>query len=288
VDYLEQNTTPTVRFTYSINGVATDPSPDTATVTISRADGTVLHTNASTVDGGTGIFSYTLSAGDTSLLDRLRLQWHIGTQTFTTYAEIVGGFYFTVAEALALPELTGKSAIEIAAVRTLAEQAFEDAAGVAFVPRYERVQVTPGSGALIGLPKSPVRAIRDVSEVTSLGASPVTVTLSEVGYTTEGIYRPNGWTVVPHGVTVGYEFGRDCPPERVKRAVLLLAKNWLIDGPIDDRATGIPTDGGIITLSTPGQRGVVFGLPEVEAALEQYSLIPVLREQRPRRAAGAC
>jgi hypothetical protein len=59
VDSVEQNTTPTVSFTYAQDGVAVNPSPDSATVTVTRADGTALHTNAATTDGGTGIFRYT-------------------------------------------------------------------------------------------------------------------------------------------------------------------------------------------------------------------------------------
>jgi hypothetical protein len=139
LDAVETNTTPLVSFTYAVDGVATDPVPDSATVTITRADGTVLHTNAATTNAGTGVFTYSLSVSDTSLLDVLTLEWHIGTQTFTTKIEVQGGFYFTISEALAIRDLVGKSPSEIAAVRTLAEQAFEDAAGVAFVPRYERV-----------------------------------------------------------------------------------------------------------------------------------------------------
>jgi hypothetical protein len=115
VDSVEQNTTPTVSFTYAEDGVAVNPSPDSATVTVTRADGTALHTNAATTDGGTGIFRYVLSASDTSLLDTLTLEWHIGTQTFTTTVQVQGGFYFTIAEAKALTELASKSAAEIAA-----------------------------------------------------------------------------------------------------------------------------------------------------------------------------
>jgi hypothetical protein len=271
-----QNTAPTISESWYEDGNLVDPG--VVTIGIARDDGTVVVAAGTATDGtGAAARSYDLALANTAALGGLTATWVSPTKgTLTTRIEVVGGFYFTISEALAIPDLADKTPSEIAAVRTLAEQAFEDAAGVAFVPRYERVDVTPTRDALIGLPKSPVRAIHDVTEVTSLGGSAVTVPLSAVGYTTDGIYRPGGWTVVPHGVTVGYEYGRDFPPERVKRAVLLLAKNWLIDGPIDDRATGISAGeaGGVITLATPGIRGVSFGIPEVEAALEQYALIP--------------
>jgi hypothetical protein len=178
VDSVEQNTTPTVSFTYAEDGTPVNPSPDSATVTVTRADGTALHTNAATTDGGTGIFRYVLSASDTSLLDTLTLEWHIGTQTFTTTVQVQGGFYFTIAEALALPELASKSAAEIAAARTLAEQAFEHATGYAFVPRYTRQTLSAVHGTVLRLPKRPLRSIRAISETTSLGGTPTTLTTS--------------------------------------------------------------------------------------------------------------
>jgi hypothetical protein len=272
VDSVEQNTTPTVSFTYAQDGVAVNPSPDSATVTVTRADGTALHTNAATTDGGTGIFRYALSASDTSLLDTLTLEWLIGTQTFTTTVQVQGGFYFTIAEAKALTELASKSAAEIAAGRTLAEQAFEHATGYTFVPRYTRQTLSAVHGTVLRLPKRPLRSIRAISETTSIGGTPTTLTTTDYAATEDGIYRPATWTPGPNNVVVGYEYGADEPPERVKRAVLLLAKTWLTTGPIDDRATGIPTEGGTIPLLTPGIRGSTFGIPEVDAVVEQYGI----------------
>jgi hypothetical protein len=272
VDSVEQNTTPTVSFTYAQDGVAVNPSPDSATVTVTRADGTALHTNAATTDGGTGIFRYDLSASDTSLLDTLTLEWHIGTQTFTTTVQVQGGFYFTIAEAKALTELASKSAADIAATRTAAEQAFEHATGYAFVPRYARQTLSAVHGTVLRLPKRPLRSIRAISETLGIGGTPTTLTTTDYAATADGIYRPGTWTPGPNNVVVGYEYGADEPPERVKRAVLLLAKNWLTKGPIDDRATGVPTEGGTIPLLTPGVRGSTFGIPEVDAVVEQYGV----------------
>jgi hypothetical protein len=272
VDSVEQNTTPTVSFTYAQDGVAVNPSPDSATVTVTRADGTALHTNAATTDGGTGIFRYALSASDTSLLDTLTFSWLIGTQTFTTTVQVQGSFYFTIAEAKALTELASKSAAEIAAGRTLAEQAFEHATGYTFVPRYTRQTLSAVHGTVLRLPKRPLRSIRAISETTSIGGTPTTLTTTDYAATADGIYRPATWTPGPNNVVVGYEYGADEPPERVKRAVLLLAKTWLTTGPIDDRATGIPTEGGTIPLLTPGIRGSTFGIPEVDAVVEQYGI----------------
>jgi hypothetical protein len=127
--------------------------------------------------------------------------------------------------AKALPELASKSAAEIAAGRTLAEQAFEHATGYTFVPRYTRQTLSAVHGTVLRLPKRPLRSIRAISETTSLGGTPTTLTTTDYAATEDGVYRPATWTPGPNNVVVGYEYGADEPPERVKRAVLLLAKN---------------------------------------------------------------
>lgn len=271
-----RNVDSTITYHYSVDGVDTDPSPDSATVTITRADGTVVDTDAATNNAGTGIFTYDLAAADAADLDTLTFAWEIDGQVFETVVEVVGGFYFSIAQALALTELEDFSAAEIATARTLAEQAFEDAARVAFVPRYAYERVSAQRGQLLSLPRFPLRVVRSVTEITSFGGDPADVDASGYSATEEGIYRLYGWTPGPKNVTVGYEYGYDRPPELVARAVLILAKNWLIEGPITDRATAISAgpDGGTITLLTPGVRGVVFGIPVVDSALEQYGRKP--------------
>lgn len=276
MERVQQGLATTVYFTFEAGGTAVNPVPDSATLRILRADGTELLASTPATEAGTGRFSYTLSPTQTALLDHLRLEWTAtlgGTaQTIATTVEVVGGFYFTISEAKALEELSTKSAEDIAHGRTLAEEAFEQACGYAFVPRYARTTFSAGFNSILPLSRKPLRTIRAVSEVSSLGGDPSDVSLSDLALTTSGLYRSGGWLAGPNNVTVGYEYGADEPPERVKRAVLLLAKTWLTTGPIDDRATGIPTENGTITLLTPGIRGTVFGIPEVDAVVEQYGI----------------
>jgi hypothetical protein len=73
-------------------------------------------------------------------------------------------------------------------------------------------------------------------------------------------------------VTIGYEHGHPVTPERVKRAAIRLAKRWLVEGPVDDRATTFSNDDGTYSLVTPGRRGEFFDLPEVNAVVQQYGL----------------
>lgn len=276
------NTPPTISETWYEDGVAADPG--SVTVTITRADGSVLVSRATASGIGAGPRSFALTTVHTAQLDRLTVQWVSPTLgTLTSVVEIVGGFYFPVADALAISELAEETPAAIASARALAEQSFEEATGVAFVPRYARVKVSATLDSLLPLPFLPVRSVRDVSMANYPGGAALTISTALVRPTPTGLYYQAGWGYYGGGIgsgwipgarniTVGYEYGRDEPPARVSRAVLLLAKTWLTKGPIDDRATSIAVDGGSISLMTPGLKGVTFGIPEVDATVEAYKV----------------
>lgn len=161
--------------------------------------------------------------------------------------------------------------------RELAEQAFEDACQRAFVPRtatetivedrgnrwlqytrYDANYATPGRY----LGHSDVRRI--------LSATDSTNTPVDLG----GVQLDSGWVygLSAYGsVTITYEYGADQPPLRVKQAVMSLAREWMVSGPVTDRQTGIPVEGGgTISLAVPGGRYGTFGIPEVDATVQQY------------------
>lgn len=270
MDRIAQNVSSTLSQTFYVNGVATDPVPDTATVTITRDDGTAIVTGAATSQGaGPGEFTYTLSPAQTATLDILTVAWTATiagfAQTVTDTVEVVGGFLFSLAQARALPPLNDTTTYptsKIAEYRTLAEQAFEDACGVAFVPRYRR-QTFYSHTARSSVSLSPqVRVFRSAeSDGTTLVATDVDLDPVGVAY--------YGWS--GQG-SIAYEHGYDRPPEPVSRAVLLLAKTWLVKGPLDDRTTQMATEDGPINIAVPGLRGSYFGIPSVDAAVEQYGI----------------
>lgn len=77
-----------------------------------------------------------------------------------------------------------------------------------------------------------------------------------------------GWDG-PLSVTVTH--GWDAPPRRIKEAAMILTYQRAITGPIDDRAIGrVTPEGSILNLATPGMRGAVTGIPEVDAAIRQF------------------
>lgn len=277
MDRVLQGAASTISATFYLDGVATDPTPDSATVHITRSDGTdVVAAGTAGTGAGTGKFTYALLPAHTALLDTLTVRWTtVNLGSITTTVEVVGGFLFAISEARALKPLdntTDYPAAKIAEYRTLAEDAFEEACGVAFVPRYTRETVeTPASGSLVTRwPR--VRAIRAASvDGDALTVDDLT---GVIGDRYGVVHRDAVWggTSTYTQTVVGYEHGFDRPPPRVSRAVLLLAKAWLVRGPVDERTTSMSTDEGTFSLATPGLRGSVFGIPEVDQVVSEYRM----------------
>src|SRR2546421_1634830 len=165
MDRVLQNTAAVIQNTFYVDGVPTDATA--VTVTITRDDGTILVNAGATVHGTTGVYTYTLTTAHTGLLDSLTAAW-TGTiggvaQTVKTYVEIVGGFLFSIADARArstLADTVTYPTANIVAARTWAETEIQNACGISFVPRYAS-EVLNGSGSQRLDPKWPrVRALR--------------------------------------------------------------------------------------------------------------------------------
>lgn len=177
-----------------------------------------------------------------------------------------GTSYFTVAELrtrFSDGDLDDYSDAQIQDAIDLAVESYEREAGIAFVPRQATATITELADArTIRLPRRPVRSI-----TTATGATTGEIDVSEARIKGRLVTLPAAW---PSGedIEVVYQHGRDAPPLRTIRATQLLARTWLINGPVDHRATQIAAaGGGVINLSTPGKFGAVFGIPEVDAAL---------------------
>jgi hypothetical protein len=265
-----QNSGATITATFEVDDVATDPAPDTATVTITRSDGTVLATDGVTNNIGVGEFSYTLTPTQTSVLDTLTATWKATIDdvdhVVTSRVEVAGGFLFSLPEARDMDPLNDATTYPTAMVRryrTLAEQALEDLCNVAFVPRYTVETVTGGPDFLTSKPK--VRAIRSVS-IDGVDRSDMFAS----NFQATGRVESSVATARQMTAQIGYEHGYDEPPLRVRQAALLLAKNWMVRGPLDDRVTALQTQDGIFPMMTPGVRGSLTEIPEVEAVIQIY------------------
>ena len=179
--------------------------------------------------------------------------------------------YFTVSEFRArysdLTVADGYPDTTVEEYRVIAEEAFEDAAGVAFEPRTttRTLYLDDFNDRLFLHPR-----LRTVTAVLIDGTALTDLTGLRISESTLAGYRWRGQIVVT------YTHGFDAPPARVKQAVMILAKTWMVQGPIDDRATQLGTEDGPINLATPGILGSTFGIPEVDQTLRQYGMGTVL------------
>lgn len=273
----------TLSVTFTTDGVATDPSPDSATVTIGRfSDETTLVNAQPATEAGTGVYTFTLTPAMTVGLDYLIVDWTatVGgqVQTVRQIVEVCGGFLFSLADARAIDGLSKKlndgvtyriSSADIIRARTSVEQALERECGVAFVPRYARETVDGYGTSSIMLQQPRVRTIRSASVS---GTALDSTSLATIVPRATGVLNGYTWSSGTANVTVDYEHGHDFPPARVSRAALMLAKRWLTGSPADDRATSVTTEEQTTTFYVPAA-GEPFDVPEANAVVREYGYI---------------
>jgi hypothetical protein len=234
-------------------------------------------TTSGIVESGTGVYTATLTTPD---YGQYVVIWNDGTGTEAAEDLFVNSYaladsYFTVDDLRArYPEITAPkySDADVQDAIDLATEAFEHAADVAFTPRTEVLTLTADDGYRLNIPRARVTAVTAVS-----GSSSGTVTL-DGQIIAGGLFINSSPWLTTETLTVTVTHGYTVTPKPVIRAVQLLARTWLIRGPVDDRATQIPSaEGGVINLATPGLFGSTFGIPFVDATLEQYrhhALVP--------------
>jgi len=260
------------------------------TVDVTAADGTVVATAGATVtDGGDPpIYSYSLAAQ--SQLGLLTFVWKDGgVARITTQVDVVGGFFFTVAEARAFDtaittDLANDAKVQ--AVRREVEDECEYITGAAWVPRYarERYNAQWGQSSLL-LENWAPRTIRSVwayDDATTYTAF-TTAELAALTVTEYGLLQRrdgNVWSPCnPRGWEIEYEYGYDAPPPDLKHACLtrLRSRLYMENTGIPDRAISfVPAEGGNFTIATPGRSGFDTGIPDVDAVYQRYSVkIPI-------------
>jgi hypothetical protein len=252
----------TLEATLFSGATPTDPAPDDATVEVVRADGTVvIAAGAATNNTGTGTFARTLTSAQMALLDTLEARWTmtVGSETTTlrTHVEVVGGFLCTLAD-LAEEFSQGSSesdadyAARLTRIRTAAEQRLESECRQAFVPRYA-LETSRMARKRLRLNRSPVRLIRSLSvDGTAYGQSTIdAVTWGAGGSVYLVPWASSRWY---GATTVGYEFGHDFPDERVREAVVAVARETFSDS-TDGRVVRREADGQAVTYASPSSSG---------------------------------
>lgn len=283
----------TLTHTFVVGETPTDAA-GSVTVTITDLNGTVVIAAATATHGTTGQYTYAL-AGQ-ALLTRYTVAW---TGTFTgsavtetDYLEIVGGFFFNLADARdsdsSLKDGARFTTAMLASSRQEVEDEVEMICDRAFVPRYRRA-ILDGSGspdilltdfrwAAEGRSAADVRLIRSATVAPQVGQAFVALTSTQLAAlipTADGMLRRvDGaiWTEGVQNVIVEYEYGLHAPASELVRAALVRLRDRLsipLTG-INERASSFTAiDGGTYRLDMPG--AFKTGLPAVDAVYSRYS-----------------
>lgn len=277
----------TLSQTFYVDGVATDPTPDTATVLITRqSDGSAV-TTGSVDTSGTGVATVTVPASANTLLDNLDVTWTATfggeTQTYTDVVEVAGGFLCSLADLRSVfPDATVYPASRLEEIRTTAEVQLEKACGRAFVPRYayERLQIV--GGVLLTKPRP--RLIRSIvsrgmaltsDQLFALNLDPAGVVSGSPlsGSVVDG--EPVGLSLPDGQALVGYEYGDDDPGGDVSRALLVVAQEVEGLNTTDPRVRSSTADNMSVTYASWGS-GDAFASPTANAFVRANSLrLPV-------------
>lgn len=250
-----------LRATFYISGIATDPSPDSATVTVTRADGTVVATAASatpipasppTVPEGT--FGYQLAAATNNRLDRLTFAWSSALGQINTNADVVGGFLISSAEMIEL--YPNDTSAKLSQRRIDIETRLEEACGRAFVPRYERERVTMDRRGRLRLKWGSLRSILTVStDLTTLTTDQIAnLTLNHEAGLVWGV--PSG--VRSREVTISYYHGADYPTETARSAAMAAVEETYGPNRIDGRVRTKSVDNVSVTYASDGSTSTSY------------------------------
>lgn len=263
-----RNTSATISATLTIDGAEADPSPDTATVSVSREDGTELVAETAAADGGTGAFTYQLTPAETVQVDELRAEWKMSVggeeQILTTYHSVVGGFLCSlsaISEAVVVGGRSAPSTEELRARRSEVERLLEDACGVAFRPRYAR-DTLRGEGCselLLRHPKA-----RQVLAASIAGED---LDVDELELVGDFVRRSAGWTR-DSVISLAYEHGWERPPEPITRAAIALASFYFENS--SDRVSRFREDDQEVWLTVAGIGSAETSIPEVNQAIHAY------------------
>lgn len=284
----------TLSHTFYIGETPTDPT-GTPTVAVVDATGAAVDSgNATVVGGSTGRVTFALDPVAT--LEELTVSWTAtvaGTTVVETdYVEVVGGFFFGLAEGRAsdasLADTSKYTLDDLIRARIEVESECENICDRAFVPRYLRAVLDgTGTSELLLVHPSPNRSVADVRTVRSIGMAPAldetfvafdAGQLAAVAVATDGTLRRTDGAVFTEGranVVVELEYGWDYPPPDLVKAAKIRFRSRLNLNKtgIPDRASSFTiTDGGTFRLDMPGAWKT--GVPEVDAGYQRYSRRP--------------
>lgn len=260
---------------FSVDETATDAT-GSVTVSAARLDGTVVQTGAATGPDVNHVYTWTFNGLD--VVDLLVVTWTatVGGDAvvFEDLLEVVGGFYFTVAEARStekskFSDVAAYPQADVLARRSEAEDRVEAITGQAWVPRFTR-EVLSGSGRSQLMLRWPL--LRKVRAVSVGGAAFSQPAVDAFGANRLGVLRrPTTWPEGDGNIVVEYEHGHDRPTSGIVRAAKIVFRSLMLTtrSPLPDRAERIATtELGTVVLASPTADKV--GIPEADAELAAH------------------
>lgn len=266
--------------------VGTDEETPTAatgtpTCAVAREDGTALTAaTVSAVSGEPGVYSAAITTTHTSRLDVLTLTW-VGTvtgqqQTYVQTVEVVGAHYCT------LPEIRGRRDLEdtrkyptteLKRVRDAWADRIEDAAGVAFVPRYHRDTIDGDGSCRLALSQILPTALIAVT-IDGVAQSLTGFTLDDAGAIRTTSVFP--YSSTPRNIEVQYEHGYPACPGDIREEYVKAVRGELLgnyrSAPNDALSTTV--DGVTVRFGTPnpaeGRPTGIMGLDAVIVGNHNY------------------
>lgn len=254
---------------------------DAVTVAGSRGNGSILFASrAAEASANVGEFTTDLSIADTAELDSFMLTWTADNGAeYVTFAEVVGGHYFTLDEARrAAPGLrdTDKYPNDLLIeVRNETEDECERLTKRAFVPRYRRVELDPRQG--LWLPYVDVRKVRTLA----IDGANVPVSVGPFGQlfplTAEQVANAGpgyGRYATALSITADIEYGMEAPPADLKRAALVrfVSRLGLAKSGVPERNEYQIVEGQVFTTVTRDARGTLTGIREVDDVYHSYAM----------------
>lgn len=279
------NRAATLTHTWYVDETPTDPT-GTPTYAIVDANGTAVSSgNATVVGSSSGQTTAPLAAQ--TLTRHLTVTWVAsvagGSVTEVDYVEVVGGFFFTLADgrasnsALSSTSTYPTSALAAALLETEVE--CEEICDRAFVPRYRRLVIDGSGTGDLPLGVADVRSIRRVSMSDTPDGTFTDLTAAQLAAlavrSDRTVRRTDGdvWTEGSQNVVVELEYGLNRPAVDLVDASKIRFRTFLTrpKSAIPDRAESfVVSEGGTFRIAQPGPWQT--GIPDVDAAYDRYSL----------------
>lgn len=249
-------------------------------VTVTAADGSVVKASSTATSGTTGVYTVALTAAQTAALGILTATWVVtGGGTFTTWAEVVGRFYITIAELRAkqpdLADTTTYPSATLAGFRTSAELECEAICARSFVSRAARLTLSGTADTTLVVPDADLISVDSLSVD---GTAFTTTELSQLWFGDNRVIERTTGDVFNWGrgnVVVAYRYGLNAPSPDLKD-VLAVRVRELVNGAqsalYNNAKTYSPEGGGSYELDRAGRQQT--GNPDVDAVYQRWSLRP--------------